>query len=226
MTFPQIAKIAFMITAVLLWMPVAMMKQHGGHLCLSDELSVSVLRSPPFTTVSDSGEVEGLLGEFFSQLVQRCLNRNPCEHPSNVINTTIVNSTEDFISTIRGNKTDIAFPISKPIKMLLSADDPDSDKETPPLMFELFITSPGYLLIMDVGHINHRIIKLELKSLFENCWPMVAFTLLIAGISGMVVWILVSRTSYSPIMPFLNECCKTKVRRPSSEPIKTRRKCM
>ena len=186
-----------------------MMKQHGGHLCLLDGLSMSVLHDPPFTTVSDSGEVEGLLGEFFSLIVRRCFSRNSC---SNVISTTIFNSTEDFISTIRGNKTDIAFPISTPMKMLLSAHDPDSGTEQLPLMFELFITSPGYLLIMDVNHVNHKVIQLELRSLFENSWPIVVFTLLIAGISGMVVWILVSRTSYSPLMQFSIECCKTKTR--------------
>ena len=70
------------------------------------------------------------------------------------------------------------------------SDDSYTESE---LMFEVFIKSPGYSLIMDVNNINLKTNELIFASLIENSWPIVVFTLLIAGISGMVIWILVRR---------------------------------
>lgn len=186
MTLPQIA----LITAVLLWRPV-FMKKPPESVCPPDGLSLSVLHAPPFITVSHSGQVEGLLGEYFSLIIQRCFTHK-CKSFSYSIRPTIFNSTESFISTIRENKTDVAFPLSRPLMMSLSGRRDSTEPQ--PVTFETFMISPGYSLIMDVEHVNDKVSELELNSLFENSWPIVVFTLLIAGISGMVVWILVSRT--------------------------------
>lgn len=70
------------------------------------------------------------------------------------------------------------------------SDDSYTESE---LVFEVFIKSPGYSLIMDVNNINLKTNELIFASLIENSWPIVVFTLLIAGISGMVIWILVRR---------------------------------
>ena len=183
------------ITAALLWKPVAMGPRNPG--CPSrDGLSVSVLNFPPFTMTSPSGELEGLLGEFFTQIAKRCFIRH-CKLPISDIRTTVFNSTEEFESTIRENKIDIAFPISRPTKMSLSKHDHENTISSLELVrFQLFLTSPAYLLIMDVENVNRKVSKQELNALFENSWPVVTFTLLIAGISGMVMWILVRWTVY------------------------------
>ncbi|KAL9981440.1 hypothetical protein ACROYT_G010146 [Oculina patagonica] len=163
------------------------MKKPPESVCPPDGLSLSVLHAPPFITVSHSGQVEGLLGEYFSLIIQRCFTHK-CKSFSYSIRPTIFNSTESFISTIRENKTDVAFPLSRPLMMSLSGRRDSTEPQ--PVTFETFMISPGYSLIMDVEHVNDKVSELELNSLFENSWPIVVFTLLIAGISGMVVWIL------------------------------------
>lgn len=167
------------------------------HFCPKNGLTVSVLSVPPFTISSNSGEVEGILGEFFSRITRRCLIKD-CRLSQSAIQITLFNSTDDFISAIQRNTTDIAFPISRTIMMHLR--DSTHTQTGPLLTFELFLQSPGYFLIMDVKNVNHKVIKLELMNLIQNSWPIVVFTLLIAGISGMVVWILVSQTIHQILL--------------------------
>lgn len=180
----------FIVTAVLLWRPVLMEKRRSpSHFCLQNGRTISVLNVPPFsTTSSKSGEMKGILGEFLSLILQKCFIE-PCKLSKNAFKSTLFNSTVDFISTLHENKTIIAFPISRPMRMSLS-DDSYTESE---LVFEVFIKSPGYSLIMDVNNINLKTNELIFASLIENSWPIVVFTLLIAGISGMVIWILVRR---------------------------------
>jgi len=60
----------------------------------------------------------------------------------------------------------------------------------PPLRILEFIASPGYSLIMDVQIFNDKANEIVMKTLMTNTWPIIAFTLLLAGISGICVWIL------------------------------------
>ena len=160
--------------------------------CPKNGLKASVLRVPPYTMLSNSGRLEGILGDVFSRIARRCFIQG-CELPWSTIQTTLFNSTDDFISALQGNKTDIAFPLSGPMINHIR-DASIGPKQTGPVYaFEVFLQSPGYYLIMDVHRVNGEVIALELMNLIQNSWPIVVFTLLIAGISGMVVWILVSQ---------------------------------
>lgn len=160
--------------------------------CPKNGLKASVLRVPPYTMLSHSGKLEGILGDFFSRIAQRCFIQG-CKLPRSTIQITLFNSTDDFISALQKNKTDVAFPISGPM-MNHIRDASIGPKQTGPVYaFEVFLQSPGYYLIMDVHRVNGEVIALELMNLIQNSWPIVVFTLLIAGISGMVVWILVSQ---------------------------------
>ena len=169
------------------------------HFCPQDGLKASVLRVPPYTMLSNSGELEGILGDFFTRIARRCFLKN-CGLPRSAIQITLFNSTEDFVSAIQGNKTDIAFPISGPMMMHVRDSSHEYSQTGTLLEFELFLQSPGYFLIMDVQHVNSKVIAIELMNLVQNSWPIVVFTLLIAGISGMVVWILVSQAIYEVLL--------------------------
>ena len=166
-----------------------------AQFCPLNGLKASILRVPPYIMSSNSSKVEGILGDFFSRITRRCFMQG-CGLPRSAIQITLFNSTDGFISALLENNTDIAFPISGPVKMRMG-DSTNAPRQTgPPLEFEVFLQSPGYFLIMDVHHVNSKVIALELKSLIQNSWPIVVFTLLVAGISGMVVWILVSQATY------------------------------
>ena len=161
------------------------------HFCPQNGLKASVLLVPPYITSSNSGKVEGILGDFFFRITLRCFIQG-CGLSRSAIQITLFNSTDDFVSALHENKTDIAFPISGPVMTRLRHSTHGPKYTGPPLEFEVFLQSPGYFLIMDVEHVNSKVIALELMNLIQNSWPVVVFTLMIAGISGMVVWILVS----------------------------------
>lgn len=153
-------------------------------------LTISVLQDPPFT-VFNSGEVKGILGEYFAQIKKKCFRNAPeCKSVSRnvTIPERLFNSTTGFLSAVESNKTDIAFPITGPLKMDLSGDSYTG----PGLIFEVFMKSQGYSLIMDVKNFNRKSNDIVFDALLENTWPIFVFTLLIAGISGIFVWILVS----------------------------------
>ena len=184
-----------MVITTLLCRSVLAVKPAPLHFCPENGLRASVLRVPPYIMSSNSGEVEGILGDFFTRLTRRCFIQG-CGLPRNAIHITLFNSTDDFLSALQENKTDIAFPISGPVMMRMR-DSAYGPRQTGPLLaFEVFLQSAGYFLIMDVEHVNSKVTALELMNLLQNSWPIVVFTLLIAGISGMVVWILVCQAIY------------------------------
>ena len=197
MTLPRNISIAIIVIATLLCRFVLMEQQPLLKLqfCPQNGLRASVLHVPPYTMLSNSGKLKGILGDFFSRITGRCYIQG-CELPRSAIQITLFNSTDDFLSALQENKTDIAFPISGPMMMHLR-DASHGPKQTGPLYaYEVFLQSPGYYLIMDVNNVNGKVVALELMNLIQNSWPIVVFTLLIAGISGMVVWILVSQAIY------------------------------
>jgi len=133
--------------------------------------------------------VEGILGEFFTEIQKKCFLDTPeCKSVSRnvTIEKSLFNSTANFVSAIEGNTTDIAFPITAPMKMVLSGDS----YLGPLLIFEVFIKSSGYSLIMDVENFNQKSNDIVFDTLLVNTWPIFVFTLLIAGISGICVWML------------------------------------
>ena len=146
---------------------------------------LSVLHSPPLT-LPHAGQEKGILGEFFFHIVKKCFV-DKCNVTKDSFQDTLFNSTHSFLKSIADNESEIAFPISRPLKMWLTSDNYSG----PPLRILEFIASPGYSLIMDVQIFNDKANEIVMKTLMTNTWPIIAFTLLLAGISGICVWILV-----------------------------------
>ena len=152
------------------------------------QFTVSILVIPPYTIISDSGELIGILGDFFDDIIHRCLLRF-CGLSKDAFNMTFINSSKEFQMILQNNMTDFALPVSKPMQLLLRPDDHDAQ---PLMMVEQIISSPGYSLIMDVENVNVRANKAALIKLYTESWPITIFTFMVTGISGMVIWILVS----------------------------------
>jgi len=194
MTSTQSSSIALICTAVLLWKPGLVSSTPPPPICPIPQtgLRISILNYPPFTEFKSDQEVKGVLGEFFREIEKKCFsNTRECQsvYGNDSIKIIPFNSTANFSSAIKRNRTDIAFPITAPLKMVLSGDRYSG----PPLKFELFIKSPGYSLIMDVDNFNQKSNEIVFDTLLVNTWPIFVFTLLIAGISGICVWMLVSK---------------------------------
>ena len=162
-------------------------------------LRVSTLYFPPFVLNSSSGDPKGIMGDFFMDTLDNCVVKM-CAPNVTLENITfeMFYSTEAFASWIRDNKSDLFFPIARPLKVALSGDDYTG----PALDFRTVLSSPKYSLIKDVEIYNKEAKIIVLKTLFENAWPIVVFTVLIAGISGVCVWILVSLLSCQELFVF------------------------
>ena len=192
MKLTGIATFAYTISVALLWKPVhAESKPTPGPVCPSTGLRMSVLYLPPFTNNTGSKIYRGILGDFFQHIVKKCFVQK-CQLSLNSYTVKLFNSTESFREDIAANNTDIAFPITRPTKMFLSGETYTG----PALMFDTLIKSPGYSLIMNVESVNSKANDIVFATLLESTWPIFVFTLLIAGISGICVWVLVRSYFY------------------------------
>ena len=191
---------------MLLWRPALTQRGSRNHGCPDpgERLTISALMVPPYAFSSEQGEVEGILGEFFSEIVYKCFIGH-CNLSEDIFETTLTNSTEEFAKILLENKTDFAFPVSNAMKMFLA---PSAHDTKPPMMFEVFINSPGYSLIMDIENVNLKANRAALYNLRENTWPIFIFALLIAGISGMIIWILVIMCIFSFSIISRDKCHK------------------
>lgn len=189
----KLALITFFIgNTVMLWRPVLLMDPEGGANCSVPKtgLTVSVLIDPPYTEF-ESGKVKGILGLYLHKIIKNCFIKSPeCRLSASVFRMKVFNDTASFFSDIEENKTDLAFPISSPRKKNMS----DESYTGPNMHFEVFIKSVEYSLIMDVKNFNRKMNDIVFAALLVSVWPIVVFTLLIAGISGIFVWILVCTT--------------------------------
>ena len=141
---------------------------------------------PPMTTDYRDQNFKGILGDFFGEIIEKCFVEQ-CQISPKSFKITVFNSTASFVGSMKENNSDIAFPIMRPLKMFLTSDDYNGSR----FRFEEFMKTPWYSLILDVKNFNSKANSIVFKTLGESVWPIVIFTLLIAGISGICVWALV-----------------------------------
>ena len=187
MKLARITLVTLTLCGALFWKPVRSLE----NVCpTSTPVNVSVITYPPFAMSPSSDDGRGILRDFFFRILQNCVLKQ-CNLTMDSFQITTFNSTQSFIHSLVSGSAAVAFPISRPLKMMLSGED----YRGPPLILEQIIKSPGYSLIMDVGIFNGKANEIVMTRMLENTWPIIVFTILLAGISGICVWILVSRTS-------------------------------
>ena len=147
---------------------------------------ISVLDDAPFAISSPNGRISGIVADFFLEIVKKCFIRE-CNVTLESFQYNVFNTTSSFLESVSNSEVDMAFPISRPLMMWLSGDT----YKGPPLKFDDIIKSPGYSLIMDVGIFNGKANDLVMTNLMQDTWPIIAFIVLLAGISGICVWMLV-----------------------------------
>ena len=200
MKLRTMSSMILILIGILLWKPFFTTAAASDQACpTSLPVRISALNFPPLVEPSpDRAKAsKGVLGEFIIRIIRKCFLRDCKLNPSSV-QTTVFNTTCSFLKSIQDGEAEIAFPITRPIKMWLS----DDDYIGPEMSFQEIFTSPGYSLVMDVEYINKKANDIIVQSLMENTWPIIVFTLLIAGISGIIVWILVRLKSHCPY-PYL-----------------------
>lgn len=190
MKLGRITLVTLTLIGTLFWKPV---RSSSPHVCPPvgiTVLNVSALVLPPFTMLPSSGDGRGIVGDFFHRILENCLIKQCRSLTKDSIQVTTFNTPRSFIESLVNRKAGIALPIPRPLKMMLSGEDYTG----PALILEQLIESPGYSLIMDVRIFNGKANDIVMTRMLQNTWPIIVFTILLAGISGICVWILVSRT--------------------------------
>ena len=196
MKLRTMSSMILILIGILLWKPFFTTDAASDQACPTTlPVRISALNFPPLVEPSPdrANALKGVLGEFIIHIIRKCFLRD-CKLNASSVQTTVFNTTWSFLRSIQDGEATIAFPITRPIKMWLS----DDDYPGPEMSFPEFFASPGYSLVMDVEYINKKANDIIVQSLMENTWPIIVFTLLIAGISGIIVWILVRLNFHCP----------------------------
>lgn len=107
----------------------------------------------------------------------------------------VVDSFHELLEEITSGRSDIILPLTSRLENNLSWPDYTGS----PLNFKDITKASGGALIVDKNHFNQRSKELMLKALFDT-WPIFVYTFILAGVSGICIWILVS---YCHAFPFL-----------------------
>lgn len=199
MKLRTMSSMILILIGIVLWKPSFTTAAASDQACpTSLPIRISALNFPPLVEPSQGSTAapKGVLGEFMIDIIKKCFR--DCKFTLSSVQTTVFNTTWSFLKSIQDGEAEIAFPITRPMKMWLSDDDYIGQE----MSFQEFFASPGYSLVMDVEYINKKANDIIVQSLMENTWPIIVFTLLIAGISGIIVWILVRLKSHCPY-PYL-----------------------
>lgn len=195
MKLRTMSSMILILIGIVLWKPFFTTAAASDRACPTFlPIRISALNFPPLVEPSQGSTAapKGVLGEFMIDIIKKCFR--DCKFTLRSVQTTVFNTTWSFLKSIQDGEAEIAFPITRPMKMWLSDDDYIGQE----MSFQEFFASPGYSLVMDVEYINKKANDIIVQSLMENTWPIIVFTLLIAGISGIIVWILVRLKSLCP----------------------------
>lgn len=162
----------------------------GDNFCVGINTTVTCLLLPPFVmkskNTSELNGKQGILWEFMYNNLQYCFPK--CDVAS--MNILFVNNTEDFTNIIEQGKTDLAFPISASLEKDLQHYDHFLDTSNQ-IMFYKVVESPGQAFVICREVFQERARKKVVNALLSS-WPIFVFTFLLAGISGVCIWVLVS----------------------------------
>lgn len=155
--------------------------------CPTEQIKVTTLLLPPYVIHVNSTTHQGIAYDFIKKGLEKCFSH--CQ--VGPVIWTFVNNTKDLIEIVTNKSTDIAFPIASCVEYELEESEDWSSENYSNFVFEDMIESPGLSHIVHTENFNYKARKQIISQLVE-IWPIVGFCLLLAGMSGIFVWALVS----------------------------------
>ena len=147
---------------------------------------------PPYVIDNDRGNSQskyrnGLIYDFVKGGLGHCFKQYNCNTKEVVWKG--VFSEDDLSGAIVSETAVVAIPIAPSLSSSVTDKLEDSQKQHVTLMGVLI--SPGLAMVIDYNACKKRIEKLTTSTIL-SAWPICAVMLLLAGISGISVWVLVS----------------------------------
>lgn len=152
---------------------------------------------PPYAIANSPGnstkDNDGLLYDFVKAGLARCFRQYNCNTKKIVWKE--VSSEDGLSSSILNETADSAFPISPSLSSSLTEALEDSNSDHVTLVG--VVKSPGLAMVIDYNACKKRVEKLTITTIL-SAWPVCAVMLLLAGISGISIWALVSGLCHYP----------------------------
>lgn len=161
--------------------------------CPSTSIIVTALILPPYVIYHNSTSF-GIAIDFVRQSIKKCFRS--CNLPP--VQWNIVNTSTALKKAILSKSTDIAFPIVPSMEQEIEEGELDVklisnvyNSTNNSYVFENLIGSPGMSFIIHTNNFNKKARQHIIDALLE-IWPIVVFCILLAGMSGIFVWAVVS----------------------------------
>ena len=148
-------------------------------------------KDPPYVVANRSRnrtkDRNGLIYEFVETGLGHCFRQYDCN--TKTIRWKEVSSEDNLISSILNETADIAFPIAPSLSSSLTQELEESHNDDVTLVGAF--NSPGFAMVIDYNACKEKIEKLTTDTIL-SAWPICAVMLLLAAISGISIWALVS----------------------------------
>ncbi|XP_031558239.1 uncharacterized protein LOC116294731 [Actinia tenebrosa] len=148
--------------------------------CPLNDVIVSVFADPPY---SRNNSTDGVMSDFIRLGIKLCFKSKSCTKTKD-IQWKWVQSVDELESLIKNEQTNIAFPVPPSLSSRRTRFSVKARVEYFPILL-----SPGPALIVN-NQACQRISKLLLVKSILSVWPILLLTLLLAGISGVLIWAL------------------------------------
>ena len=146
--------------------------------------TVALLDFPPYvvnkTKISERGFMYDRIVWFINTA---CFETEPEEQSPCNLQATFVKNTDELVDLVKSNKVDFAFPIFSEAKEALDGIENVT-------IIRAF-ASQGCSLIVNTKQCEAES-RTQLLTSITSQWPILACIILLSGISGVVIWLLVS----------------------------------
>ena len=146
--------------------------------------TVALLDFPPYvmnkTKISERGFMYDRIDWFINTA---CFHTGPDEQSPCNLQATFVKNTDELVDLVKSNKADFAFPIFSEAKEALDGIENVT-------IIRAF-ASQGCSLIVNTKQCEAES-RTQLLTSITSQWPILACIILLSGISGVVIWLLVS----------------------------------
>ena len=151
----------------------------------SSNFTVAFRHDPPYVNVNGT-KWKGLLYDFVQWGLIRCFHQYSCN--TKAIHWKEIFSEDRLSSVVLDKTTDIAMPITPSLSSL--TEELRNSRFTGVRLVTV-VKSPGLALVIDYNACKMKTERLTTSTIL-SAWPVGAVILLLAGISGISMWALVS----------------------------------
>ncbi|EDO48754.1 predicted protein [Nematostella vectensis] len=161
--------------------------------CTSESIKILAKSLPPYvyidsqpaTPQTNTSALKGIMYDYLERLLKQCTHT--CKNPPK-IHWTILggNKTVELVNGSTKNSSEYAFVL--PIDFNTESEMQKAGKGVKPVMHTIMNAGAYYVIALKT-HINERARKDMIRQLGE-CWPIFLVILLLAGISGVLIWIM------------------------------------